>query len=404
MRRRVVISAPVSSGGLYTHLRYVLPRLRRIEPTWSFEVHGSEAVLRAVFGATGEPWMHVTGAASMKDRLRWEFRDLPALLRRDPEAMLLAPFGPLLNVSLAPRGVVKSENLLALLPQRELVVTPSERVKLAVMRPVYVANARRAGTLVCASRHARARLSALSGVPEDQMRVIPHGVEPPPAGKTCSTGANEALRQRPYILHVGQAMPYRRTLETAQGYVELVARRPDAPPLVWIGEALPVHRDYERRCLEVLRPLIDAGKAHHLGRVPHADVLALTASAHTIVYPSTCEDCPNVILEALGVGAVLVCADIPANRELADDQAVLIDAPTGPRVAAAMERALFDEELRAELKAGARMRAAMFTWDATAERFADTLRDAFLRSARRAADGPKGTPDAREAPVGRERH
>ncbi|HLY93892.1 MAG TPA: glycosyltransferase, partial [Gaiellaceae bacterium] len=177
-----------------------------------------------------------------------------------------------------------------------------------------------------------------------------------------------------------------------RGYAELVARRPDAPPLVWIGAALPVHREYERKCLEVLRPLLDAGKAHHLGQVPHADVLALTASAHTIVYPSTCEDCPNVVLEALGVGAVLVCADIPANRELADDQAVMIDRPTGASVAAALERALFDEALRAELKVGARQRAAMFTWDATAERFADALRDAFdLRS-------------DREAPVGRERH
>jgi glycosyltransferase involved in cell wall biosynthesis len=227
------------------------------------------------------------------------------------------------------------------------------------------------------------------------MRVIPHGIEPPPAGNACGTPANEALRQKPYLLHVGQAMPYRRTLEMAQGYVELVARRPDAPPLVWIGKALPVHAEYERRCIEVLKPLIDAGKVHALGQVPHADVLALTASAHTIVYPSTCEDCPNVILEALGVGAVLVCADIPANRELADDQAVMIDRPSGASVASALERALFDESLRTEMKAGARQRAAMFTWDATAERFADTLRDAF--------DDRQGTSD-REAPGGRERH
>jgi glycosyltransferase involved in cell wall biosynthesis len=377
MRRRIIISAPVSSGGLYTNLRYVLPRLQRIEPTWSFELHSPLAALRAVFGRTDEPWMHVTGVGSMKERLRWEMVDLPALLRSDPDALLFAPFGALLNVRLASRGVVKSENLLTLLPQRELVVTPAEHAKFLIMRRVVVANARRAGTLVCASKHSRARLSVLSGVPEDRMPVIPHGVEPPPAGLACSAPANEALRQKPYLLHVGQAMPYKRSLEMAKAYVELVRRRPDAPPLVWLGAALPIHRAYERQCLEVLRPLLDAGKAHHLGHVPHQDVMALTASAHTIAYPSIIEDCPNVVLEALGAGAVLVCADIPATRELADGQAVMVGESSGSAIADALERALFDEVLRARLKVGARQRAAMFTWDATAQRFADTLRNAF---------------------------
>src|SRR5258708_17128640 len=121
-RRRVIISAPRSSGGLYTHLRYVFPRLQKLEPEWDLEIHAPEAVHRAIFGRTDEPWMHFTGAASLKARFRWEFRDLPALLRSDPSALLLAPFGPLLNVPLASRGVVKSENLLALLPQREIDV------------------------------------------------------------------------------------------------------------------------------------------------------------------------------------------------------------------------------------------------------------------------------------------
>ena len=387
MRRRVIISAPVSSGGLYTHLRYVFPRLQRLEPEWDLEVHAPEVVLRAVFGRTDEPWMHRTGAGSMKERLRWELRNLPALLRANPGALLFAPFGPLLNVSLASRGVVKSENLLALVPQRELHVGPAERAKFLVMRRVYVANARRARTLVCASRHARARLSVLSGVAEDLMRVVPHGIEPPPPDRPCTSPGAEAIRQRPYVLHVGQAMPYRRTLELAKGYVELVARRPDTPPLVWIGAALPIHRAYEKMCLDVLRPLLDAGKAHHLGQVPHQDVLALTSSAHTIVYPSICEDCPNVVLEALGVGAVLVCADIPANRELADDAAVMVDESSGPGIAAALERALFDLPLRARLKAGARARAAMFTWDSNGR--ADRRRAPRLLRRRRGPSGPR---------------
>jgi glycosyltransferase involved in cell wall biosynthesis len=377
MRRRVIVSAPVSSGGLYTHLRYVFPRLQAVEPDWTFEVHAPEVVLRSVFGRMNEPWMHVTGNGSLRERLRWEFRDLPALLRSDPSALLFAPFGPLLNVPLASRGVVKSENLLALVPHRGLDLRPAEQARLTIMRRVYVANARRARTLVCASRHARARLSTLSGVAEDRMCVVPHGIEPPPPGKACRSESAEAIRRRPYVLHVGQAWPYRRTLQLARGYAELVKRRPDAPPLVWVGAALPIQLGYQQRCLDVLRPLLDSGKAFHLGQVAHEDVLALTSSAHTIVYPSICEDCPNVVLEALGVGAVLVCADIPANRELADDQAVYVRESSPHGIADALERALFDTTLRARVQAGAHERASMFTWNRTAERIADALRDAF---------------------------
>jgi glycosyltransferase involved in cell wall biosynthesis len=158
---------------------------------------------------------------------------------------------------------------------------------------------------------------------------------------------------------------------------------------VWVGAPQAFQREYGQKCLDLLRPLLDSGKAYHLGQVPHEDVLVLTSNAHTIVYPSVCEDCPNVVLEALGVGAVLVCADIPANRELMDDHAVYVGESNGPAIAAALERAIFDAPLRARLKAGARERAAMFTWDRTAERIADAVRDAF-------ADG--------EARVGRERH
>lgn len=376
MRRRVIVTAPVSSGGLYTHLRYVFPRLLRLEPEWDLEVYAPDVVLRAVFGQSGEPWMHARGDGSLAGRLAWEAGGLPGLLRADRDALLFAPFGPLLNTSLAARAVVKSENLLALVPQRELEVRPAERAKLLLMRRIYIANARRARVLVCASRHARARLSTLSRVAEERMRVVPHGVEVPTQGRPCRTSSAEAIRAKPYVLHVGQAMPYRRTLELAEAYVDLVKRRPDVPPLIWIGSALNHHRTYERKCLDVLGPLLSSGKALHLGQVPHDDVLALTSSAHTIVYPSVCEDCPNVVLEALGVGGVLVCCDIPANRELAGDAAVFVRESTPHGIAAALEPAISDHALRDRLKAQARVRASMFTWDRTAEGIADALRSA----------------------------
>jgi glycosyltransferase involved in cell wall biosynthesis len=372
---RLVVTAPRGSGGAYAHLPRVLPRIMALRPQWDVELVASADVLEPTFGTTREPWMRPLGGGDYRTRLRWEFVELPELLRRDPRALVYSPFGPPLNLANGPRVVWASRNIIPLLPVGEWEISEGDRARMLALRLLLVAWARAGLRCICVSQHARERLSALAAVSRERIAVVPHGTDPP-AARPCSDAMLETVRASRYVLHVGQPVAYKRTLELAQAWAQLAARRADLPPLVVAGRARPQDAEYERRCLEPLRPLMVDGRVRVLGHVPHVDTLALMASAHAFVYPSVHEDCPNVVLEALAAGRASVFADIPAVRELAADAAVYVRDPRPASLAAALERAIFDPGLRAGLEAGARERAALFTWDRTARRIAEVLDEA----------------------------
>ena len=372
----LVVSAPRGSGGAYTHLSRVLPRVMRLLPDWRIEVHGSEETFHACFGGVGESWMKPLPGAGYRARLRWEFVDLPRRLRADREALLWAPFGPPLNVRLAPRSVWISQNLLPLLRPKELQLSGGDRLRIRALQVLFVQWARHARRTICISRHARHRLETLAGAAPGSFPVIPHGVDPVSPAIRCSSDSLEKLRATRYLLYAGQPVPYRRTLELCRAFAILTERRKDAPPLVVLGKSRAADREYEAACLDALGPLLRAGRATVLGQASHADTLALMGSAHAFVYPSVHEDCPNVVLEALSAGRVGVYADIPAVRELAADAGLFLNDPQPEALATALERAVFDPIERARVADAARARAALFDWNRAAEQTANVLKEA----------------------------
>jgi glycosyltransferase involved in cell wall biosynthesis len=236
--------------------------------------------------------------------------------------------------------------------------------------------ARRARKTIGVSSHARDRLASLAGVDAASIAVIPHGVDRTTSALRCSAARLEELRSTRYLLHVGQPVAYRRTRELFEAFGLLAQRRPDTPQLVVAGKARSADRAYEEACLRLLAPLEAAGRVQFLGQTAHSDTLALMGHAHAFAYPSVHEDCPNVVLEALSAGRVGVYADIPAVRELAADAGLFIRDPRPPPLADALERAIFDADVRARVAKRAEQRAEMFTWDRTAERTAAVLEDA----------------------------
>jgi len=373
MKRTLLVSAPRTSGSGLTHAAHLVPRLMRLLPDWAIEVHGCPDVLRTCFGEDNAPWKRPFREQGHRGRLRWEMVDLPRRLLAEPDAMVLAPFGPPMNVALLRRTVWVSQNVLPSLPAAELEISPADRPRVRALRVLYGLWARFALRTICVSRYGRGLLTRLARVPAESFPVVPHGVDPPAQGLRCTSEELERVRSGPYVLHVGQPVPYRRTRELFEGFARLAARRTDAPPLVVAGKARGADRPYEDACAALLAPLVAAGRAKLLGQVPHGDVIALTASASAIAAPSVHDDCPNPVLEALSARRVGVYADIPPAREVAADAGIFVPDPRPASLAEALERSLFDEAERARIAHEAPRRAAMFTWDRSAESTAAVL-------------------------------
>ena len=119
----------------------------------------------------------------------------------------------------------------------------------------------------------------------------------------------------------------------------------------------------------------------------------LHAGADALAFLSVCENCPNLVLEALNAGGPLVLADRPILTELAGDAALYVDPDRARRKWRQLWSAcLTDPALRDDLRSRARARARAFSWDAAA---ADTL--ALLERVGGARRGARGVSASRVA-------
>jgi glycosyltransferase involved in cell wall biosynthesis len=111
------------------------------------------------------------------------------------------------------------------------------------------------------------------------------------------------------------------------------------------------------------------------GHVDEDDLLALYQSADVFAYPSLYEGFGLPLLEAMACGVPVVCSNRASLPEVAGDAALLVDPTDEPAIAAALVRALHDDDLRREMVAKGLRRAREFTWDRAARNLLSVYRE-----------------------------
>ncbi|HET7432906.1 MAG TPA: D-inositol-3-phosphate glycosyltransferase [Nocardioides sp.] len=107
--------------------------------------------------------------------------------------------------------------------------------------------------------------------------------------------------------------------------------------------------------------------------VPPAELAQWFAAASVVAVPSYNESFGLVAAEAQATGTPVVAAAVGGLTTVIDDgvSGLLLDTHEPRDWAAALRRVVQDDAFRARLSEGARARAAMFSWEETAERTLD---------------------------------
>jgi glycosyltransferase involved in cell wall biosynthesis len=103
------------------------------------------------------------------------------------------------------------------------------------------------------------------------------------------------------------------------------------------------------------------------GPVDDADLPALYSGASLFVFASEYEGFGLPALEAMASGVPVVCSNTSSLPEVAGDAALLVDPLDTGALAAAIERALTDADLRQALREKGVVQAARFSWEQTAQ-------------------------------------
>lgn len=237
--------------------------------------------------------------------------------------------------------------------------------------------AARSSLLIAVSESTRRDLTELLGVPSERVRVVHPGIHPrfaaPPPER-----AGAILRARgidgPYVLHMGGLGPVKNVTALLEAF-RVVRDRAKTPyrlvlagDLRWAG-SLP--RDVERLGL--------GGAVRFLGFVDDDALPAVYAGATTLVLPSWWEGFGFPALEAMACGTPVLAARVGAVPEVLGD-AALFFAPESPlELAEHLGRVSTDDDLRRELAARGRARAARFTWERAAAETLAVLEEATAR-------------------------
>jgi glycosyltransferase involved in cell wall biosynthesis len=163
-----------------------------------------------------------------------------------------------------------------------------------------------------------------------------------------------------FVLSVSHLYPYKNLAELVEGF--LIASRErnvSSTQLVLIGAEY--FRGYKARILKALaRQHALEGQVILAGGQP-ADVVAeMLTRCEVFAFPSTCENCPTALIEALGAGAPIACSRLGVMPEIVGDAASYFD-PSDPRdIARVLGDLLRDADLRRELRQRALARARRF--------------------------------------------
>lgn len=176
------------------------------------------------------------------------------------------------------------------------------------------------------------------------------------ARDNVSLGANEDFQleqhlgiRRPYVLCVSHLYRYKNILELIEGFAMACLQHGiEDRQLVIAGAEFDSH--YSARVRSLARGLDPTGgKVVLTGAISHRQVGSLLAGCESFAFPSTCENSPNALIEALSMGVPVACSNVGAMPEVAGDAAHYFDPYDPADIARSLGKLMTDAETRREL-------------------------------------------------------
>ncbi len=250
---------------------------------------------------------------------------------------------------------------------------------LATMLP---RSARKAAMVFTPSDPTSASVVSQLGVSENQVRTVPHGIEPHapvPPDQVALVEQRYRLGDQT-ILYPAITYPHKDHVTLVQAFARLARDRPRLT-LVLAGGAGPAEADV----IAAIRASGVGDQIRRTGRIPWDDLHALYAAATVVAVPSRFEGFGAPALEAMSAGVPAVVANTTALPWVVGDAGLKVRPGDVTQWTAQLARVLDQPAVHATLAAAGRVRASHFTWDRAAAALASGYRAA-------AAIGETGAP------------
>ncbi|HEY7952196.1 MAG TPA: glycosyltransferase family 1 protein [Solirubrobacteraceae bacterium] len=356
----LIYLVPGETGGMEVVARELLPELLKAAPGVKFTAFINREAAAAGDGPWGEVLPAVTVPVNASSRAQWVLGDqvlLPPLARRHRIHLMhslasIAPaWGPYRRV------VTVHDIIYARFPETHAGLRD---LGMRVLVPAAVRSAHRVIVDAHSTKH---DLVHMLHAEERKIDVVPLGLGAPrrhqPAPE-AQLRERLQLGTRQVILSLSAKRPHKNLsiLIRALGRID-----PERRPLLVLPGYPTAHED-ELRQLAAAQGLSDDVRFLHW--ISSEDLEGLWGLTRVFVFPSLYEGFGLPLLEAMDRSVPVAASNASSLPEVAGDAALLFDPHDLAQLADAIERLLFDNDLRQTLIARGAERVKQFTWERTA--------------------------------------
>jgi len=248
----------------------------------------------------------------------------------------------------------------------------------ALYRRMVLASLRRTDVVVVPSQATRqAILEFLPDLQPDRIHVTVPGIGE--EFRLCDSASVREVVTRltlpePYVLYVGTLEPRKNLPALVEAYRRLVEAGAIKEHLVLAGK---LGWGYEALLTQVSLPSL-RGKVHLAGYVDQKDLPAVYAGARLFVYPSLHEGFGFPPLEAMACGVPVISTRSSSLAENLARAAELVAPDDIAGLAAAMQRLLTDDTLRAARRTLGLEQARQYRWERTARETLESYQAAMV--------------------------
>jgi len=363
------------TGGGVTHIVELLEAARPQElGITKVVLWAGQQTLRQLPERMDKPWLEYVHEPlldrSLPARLYWQRVKLPRLARQHCDC-LFVPGG---SFSGAFRPFVTMSRNMLPFESREWSRYGFSwmAAKMFLLRFSQSRSLRNADGVIFLTEYARSVVTPMAGLPTAERNaagrnnaqlVIPHGVHPrffrePREQRLIAQFSPD----RPFnLLYVSKVEPYKHQWRVVEA-MGMLRQRKLPVTLSLVGEA--ACSASARRLKETIRKVDPHGEfIHQLGNVPHAKLPDFYHNADGFVFASSCENLPNILLEAMASGLPIACSDHGPMPEVLGPAGVYFNPECTAELAAAMQLLVEDRALRQYFAETAYERAQRYSWE-----------------------------------------
>lgn len=250
------------------------------------------------------------------------------------------------------------------------------RLKFNLLRILTSLSIKKARNVIFISNKAKKELSSYYKLHDSKTFLIYHGKSElfkPDLDSSRLMEIKQKYGLDEFVLYVSNIYKYKNFFELIHAFSLIKEQVNPGLKLALVGNSFDDQYTKSLKALVKEKEMED--RVIFFGHVPYEELPYFYILCQLFVYPSTCENCPNILIEAMACGATVLASNVEPMPEICQDAAIYFNPFDPQDIAEKIQTVLKNNNLLQSLRLRSLKRANYFSWEETAKKTLHVLEE-----------------------------